>query len=204
MLSVAIAQYNYASSLIEEFNSAQSQLTQAANTFLMQMRSYLGRNSVITSFLSSLQNQLKSTIPQIISTYSPSNIMNFIMNAYQNFLTKLSTPTAERNALNTLYFSKLVNPKAQECWTSFQEASNQIYTAAGENFTLYVESQSNGVQTQINAVKNQIKQQIQTIVGLFVNALQNQNPANAISILSQYVSQVNFLIKYTFHLKFFN
>lgn len=185
MLSVAIAQFNYASNVINQFYTAQSQLTQAANSIAFQLRNSANTQEIL-SFLTSLSNQLSGSVQQLISTYSPTNVMNYIMSAYQGFLGQLSRQTDESRALTNLYYSKILNSNAQVCWTDFQNASNAIYSAAGANFTSFVESQSNGVQSQLNSVRNQIQQEVQTISTLFSSAL--QNPSNALSMLTQYVS----------------
>lgn len=161
------------------------------------MRSYLGNDRIILPFLTRLQDLLNGAVPQLISTYSPANIMSFIMDGYQKFLSELSAQTSELNNLNNLYISKILSPNAQTCWTNFQKSSNEIYSVAGKSFVQYVESQSNGVQGQIDTVKSEIKQEIKTIVGLFTKAV--QNPTNDLPVLAQYVSKFKFLSYFLFN-----
>lgn len=187
MLSVATSLFNYASQLVNQVNTAKIQLTQAANSIAFQLRN--ANNQEILTFLTSLRNELSSNVEQLISTYSPSNVMNFILSAYQSFLGQLSRQTAELRSLTSLYNTKILNSRARDCWTNFRQASNAIYSAAGANFTGFVENETRAVQGQLDSVRNQIQQEVQTISILFRSAL--QNPSNAVQLLTQYVSTWN-------------
>jgi hypothetical protein len=187
MRSVARAQYVYAQNLINEFLVVESVLTRAAELFLFRMRYQLRNDNVIIPFLTQVQNNLQSA-PQLISTYSPSNIMDQIMSRYETFLRMwtfyLNIPGANQN-LKQLYESKIPNSNAQTCWDNYVKTSNETYSAAVRDFIKSSGTIINGVHQQIEPVRNEIRQEIFKIAGLFTTAA--LFPTIRLPVLTQYI-----------------
>lgn len=190
MFNISQTQFNLANDLMNQFNTAQFQLTLAANNLLIQLRNVPGANiSVIQSFLTSIQNQLNTNVRQLVSTYSPGNVMNYIMNAYQGFIANLSATSVEVQTLNNLYLTKIFNPKAQDCMTNYTQSTFAIYSAASKNYTTIMQNETVQIQAQLSAIRNDIVQQVQTMVSQFRNSA--QNPSTAVQTLLQFVSSSN-------------
>lgn len=196
MRSVAEAQYDYAQNLIDDFLYTQSVLTEGAETFLLAMDSQLKDDNIIVPFLNQLQNNLKEA-PQLISTYSPSKIRDFIMNEYQNYFLRdlrRSTSTWQMQLrladLKILYlFTNLRflfrNSKPQTtCWNNYEKSSTEIHSGAIKNYIESVEDIANGVHQRIDPVRNQIQQEITRIAEFFYSAALFGLPP-----LTQYVSK---------------
>jgi hypothetical protein len=187
MYNISQAQFTLTNQLQNQFNAAQLQLTMAANNLLLQLQISGVNINAIQSFLFTLQTQLNSIGRQLATTYSPANIMSFIVNSYQTVITNLSIVSDEVQNLNTLYFNKISDPRAQTCMSNFTQSAFVIHSASGKNFTSLMERETSETQSKLIVLRDEIEQEVRVIVDLFKAT--KQNPSSAIQILIQFVSK---------------
>lgn len=187
MINLSGAQFQVAMNYINEYNTANAQLTTVTGTLSSGFANVLNM-TVVNSFISNISDHLNGNVQELITKYSPGVVYSYILNSFQNFLNNLilnNGTQTEINDMNQIYYGKFFNPNATDCITKYNDDYYNIYASAAADFIKLVEGETNGTVRQLDSMTNDLQTLIGSLVGSFENII--SNPLSALQLFDLFV-----------------
>lgn len=197
MIAVSSEQFSRASAYINQYNSANLNLTLVAGRI---QASFMGIIDLtpLQSFFTDIQNVLNDNVQQLTVKFSPASVQSYILGFYQSFLTNLllnngslllalslfcnqrtfAGTAAEISAMNLVYYGKILSPNATVCINKYNALYEEIYSRAAGNFTQAVETQVSSTVTRLETLKNEIETLVTNLVKSFDQIIEEKSFAS--------------------------
>lgn len=190
---MAGSQFQRAQNYINEYTTANNQLSQASNILLNTLQNVLNMTSV-RQFLSDINEHLNNNVQQLTTQYSPVNIQSYILSFLPTFLVNLATNNGSESQvleLNLFYFSKILLPNVTDCMSTYNSKHFQIYSNAVSNFTQLLKTETSSTGDELDTLRNEIKAMVTSLVGTLENII--INPLSARQLFDNFVRKEKFI-----------
>lgn len=169
MISVSGEQFARATAYINQYNSANLNLTLVAGKVQASFMGVIDL-SPLQKFFADIQSTLNDNVQQLTVKFSPANVQSYIMGYFQTFLTNLlinNGTAADIFDMNMAYYGKILSPNATVCYNRYNSLYSDIYSRVADNFTRAVENEVASTVNRLETLRTEIETLVTDLVKSF-------------------------------------